>query len=293
MKRFVYSFLLISSLFACEEEDKTVELNWGSGDCAISTTNDFPECLKESAIETLDVFTWNLKFFPLDGDNTMELVAEIITNSNPDIIALQEINSIGGLIKLSEFLPAWHAEYVELSGDLELGFLYKVCEITEYTKPKKVATDVWPRPGVETTISHISGLKLTLINVHLKCCGGEDNFNTRKASSLLLKSHIDSEHPEDAVILLGDYNDVIIGDHPFINFSEDVDNYAFTDLDIANGSADYWSYPSWPSHIDHIVVTNELFDKHIDTAVLPLDGCVPAYSDRVSDHRPVLIRLGQ
>ena len=33
----------------------------------------------------------------------------------------------------------------------------------------------------------------------------------------------------------------------------------FVDLEIAYGSSTNWSYPTWPSHLDHICITNELF----------------------------------
>ena len=32
-------------------------------------------------------------------------------------------------------------------------------------------------------------------------------------------------------------------------------------MDIAYSSSSNWSYPSWPSHLDHILLTNELFDE--------------------------------
>jgi hypothetical protein len=69
-------------------------------------------------------------------------------------------------------------------------------------------------------------------------------------------------------------------------------------MNIANGSSAGWSYPSWPSHLDHILITNDLFDEmasaNATTRVLKIDeyiGGWSTYDYNVSDHRPVGIRF--
>ena len=85
----------------------------------------------------------------------------------------------------------------------------------------------------------------------------------------------------------------------FINFINDSENYLFVDEDIAYGSNANWSYPSWPSHLDHILITNELFDNFNKQDALAmtvkieevLTGGWAEYEKYVSDHRPVVVRL--
>ena len=70
-------------------------------------------------------------------------------------------------------------------------------------------------------------------------------------------------------------------------------------MDIATGSTSEWSFPYYPSHIDHILITNELFetfdgpDSKAQTlkvdAILP--GGMDEYWEYLSDHRPVGLRL--
>ena len=62
---------------------------------------------------------------------------------------------------------------------------------------------------------------------------------------------------------------------------------------IAEDESLGWSYPSWPSHIDHILITNELFGNHIETTTLKFTECNNSYSFAVSDHRPVMVRLAK
>ena len=107
---------------------------------------------------------------------------------------------------------------------------------------------------------------------------------------------MDSNLPDDKVIILGDLNDIIYSDAgepiTFQNFLDDPDDYAFADMEIALREPD-WSYPSWPSHIDHLLITNELFNEVDTTQTLLLDDCESGYINSISDHRPVLIRLSK
>jgi hypothetical protein len=61
----------------------------------------------------------------------------------------------------------------------------------------------------------------------------------------------------------------------------------FTDMAIAKGSLLWWSYPSYPSHIDHIMVTDELFSEIDTVMVLKPEPCYSSWSEMISDHRPV------
>ena len=82
-------------------------------------------------------------------------------------------------------------------------------------------------------------------------------------------------------------------------FINDPSNYLFTDMQIAQGSSLDWSFPNWPSHLDHILITNELFDEfnNNNSEILTikidnyLDGGFNQYDQNISDHRPVGLKL--
>ena len=107
--------------------------------------------------------------------------------------------------------------------------------------------------------------------------------------------YIDTYFSDSYVIILGDFNDEIIDtENIFDIFLDDNENYEFTDMPIAQSPSEYWSYPSFPSHIDHIVITNELFNNHISTSTILIENALPNLSDYnnyISDHRPVGIKL--
>ena len=80
-----------------------------------------------------------------------------------------------------------------------------------------------------------------------------------------------------------------------MNFINDIENYYFSDMYIAEGSSSDWSFPSWPSHLDHILITNELLHPNLEVQTLKLEHYIAggwgAYHTYISDHRPVGISL--
>ena len=143
--------------------------------------------------------------------------------------------------------------------------------------------------------------KFYIINNHLKCCGGNENEERRRQASILLEVYIEENLYDKNVILLGDLNDDIAeseDDNVFWNFIEDPFLYYFADMNIALGPSSNWSYPTWPSHLDHILVTNELFNylnnENSSIVTLKLDNYLSGWSEYenfISDHRPVMISL--
>ena len=53
----------------------------------------------------LDIMTWNMERFPLDGNNTMKAVAEIIKDLDVDIIGVQEVIKIGDFAEMMSWIP--------------------------------------------------------------------------------------------------------------------------------------------------------------------------------------------
>jgi len=259
-----------------------------NGDCTFSGIDpSFESCVSSTSASKLEVVTWNIENFPQNGNTTLEAVKNIIANTNADVIAVQEIEEISDFESVANDLADWEAKIVDIPYILNMGFIYKSCEVS-FSNPTTLNI-IEPRPAVSTVITHSNGLEVQLLNIHLKCCGGSDNIERRETASQNLKSYIDSNLSSSNVIVLGDFNDEIDNSSsPFSNFIDDSDNYMFADMSIANGSSSGYSYPSYPSHIDHLLITNELFDNLESTQVIKLSSCVSGYSYNVSDHRPVM-----
>jgi len=129
-----------------------------------------------------------------------------------------------------------------------------------------------------------------------------DEETRRRDASVLLKSYIDQNLSDERVLVVGDLNDILTdnaSNNVFQTFLDDNTHYSFLDMSIAEGNSNFWSYPTWPSHLDHILMTNEVFgdiqDLSSNVQTLSIDeslnGGWGEYDNNVSDHRPVGVRL--
>jgi len=281
-----FSFLI--TLLIAISCDKEIE---GPEDITI----DVSACTPGLDDNKLDIITWNIQNFPLDA-NTPEYLDDIIVTLNADVIAIQEVASPFALSAVIGKLQNWEGK-IYSQGDHKLGFLYDSTKVhlSEIIVLFEDNTNAFPRPAVQAYATHKkSGEEVTLINVHLKCCNGEGNEQRRESAISALKGYIDGFLPNEKVVLLGDFNDVL--DAPeesniFLPLISEPAKYIFADMEIATGPSTEWSYPSHPSHLDHILVSNELFDNVNNVETINLEDCMPNYAEVISDHRPVLLSL--
>lgn len=261
---------------------------------------------------TLEVMTWNLEGFPKNGQLSIEYVAQFITALDIDVIAIQEIENTNNFETLISLLDSYSGTY-ESSYFAGLGYIYKnnvidVNDIYEiYTNSPYWS--IFPRAPLVIDFNFQSKHYI-VINNHLKCCGDGflnesdqgDEETRRYLASNLLKEHIDTFLPQKNVFVVGDLNDVLDDSYAHNVFREILDDkahYLFADLGIAYGTEANWSYPTWPSHLDHIIITDELFNAfdsdYSSIQTLKLDEFVEGgwdeYEENVSDHRPVAIKL--
>ena len=247
---------------------------------------------------TLDIITWNIEQFP-KNNLTVSYLAELIDSMNVDIIAMQEIwsdGASGSFENLKTKLDGWDG-YRKSSGlaylyktELTINSLTEINELNEIIRKPYLLSLTW------------GGQNIYIINNHFKAFSGAENEAERKIASEKIENYI-NEYLEDLnVIVLGDLNDELNDEESvnvFQNFIIDSTNYKFVDMDIAYSSSSNWSYPSWPSHLDHILITNELFDEFengffsVQTIRLEeyFDNDWTEYENYISDHRPVGLRL--
>ena len=261
---------------------------------------------------TFEVVTWNIEWFPNNGQTTVDYVTEIIEDLDVDLIAMQELDDtivfnqmMNGLENYEGYYESsWFAglAFIYNSAIIEVDTIYEIYTTEPYWRP-------FPRSPMVMELSHL-GKEYVVINNHFKCCGDGvldindpyDEETRRLDASNLLKEYIDNYFFNERVIMTGDLNDLLVEDNPYNNvfktFINDPENYLFVDMEIAEGGEYNWSYPSWPSHLDHILINKPLFDdfEHEGSQVetLRLDDYFDSfyhYEINVSDHRPVAIKI--
>ncbi len=261
---------------------------------------------------TFDVVTWNIEWFPKSGAITVDSVSKIIESLNADLIGLQEIDDstlcrqmIDNIAGYDLFMDDdWFGglAYVYKTSSINVQSIYKIYDAAPYW-------NAFPRSPLVIELTYM-GEELIVINNHFKCCGdgvidmgnSSDEEFRRYEASTLLKQYIDSNFASDRVILIGDLNDVTTDPSPnnvLQVFLNDSNNYLFADDNIANGMTTDWSFPSWPSHLDHILITNELFTEFSSSGsgvqTIRVDdfmsGGLVDYDFYISDHRPVGMKV--
>ena len=262
-----------------------------------------PSSLSFGTDETLDIITWNIENFPKQDNITINYLAELIDSLDVDIIVMQEIESETDFMNLIDKLDDWEGYRANsASFNINLALLYS--NNLEVVSIYEIFEDDWwsfPRSPLVAQIEW-NGQNVYIINNHFKAMGGTDNEDRRKSASEELEYYINNHLENYNVIVIGDLNDDLADEkniNVFQNFINDSTNYKFVDMEIAYGSYTNFSKPDYPSHLDHILITNELFDefKNPDSKVETIhienyfDGGWNEYENFVSDHRPVGLRL--
>ena len=261
---------------------------------------------------TFEVVTWNIEWFPKNGTTTIDSVARIISSFDVDLMGLQEIQDTTLCRQMINNIPGYELfmddnwfgglAYVYKTSSINVQSIYKIYDTSPYWS-------TFPRSPLVMELT-FQGEELIVINNHFKCCGdgildmgntSDEEFRRFQASNLL-KQYIDANFSNKRVMVIGDLNDLITDVSPnnvYQAFLDDSANYLFADESIAFGPSAFWSFPNWPSHLDHILVTNELFSdlQSVETIVQTiridnyLIGGFSMYDYYISDHRPVGMKI--
>ena len=281
----------------------------------MSSTQIFSQGLNDLSFgtdSTFDVVTWNIEWFPKNGTNTVDSVKKIITALDADLIGLQEIDDTALCRQMINDIPGYEL-FMDDDWFGGLAYVYKTNSITVQSIYKIYNTspywNTFPRSPLVIECIY-DGAHYIVINNHYKCCGDgfldmgntSDQEYRRYQANTLLKQYITANFDTNKVMVIGDLNDLIDEPSPnnvFDMFINDSSAYYFADSDIAAGPASNWSFPNWPSHLDHILITNELFTEfahpHSEIQTIKVDDFIPGgfsnYDYYVSDHRPVGIKI--
>lgn len=262
---------------------------------------------------TLEVMTWNLESFAKNGDVTADLVTQVLQAVEADIIGLQEITSSTRFEAVVAGLDGWDGFRSSSSGySLNLAFIYRTDGLLEVESVQEIMTGesaAFPRAPL-LLLGSFGDQPIAVINNHLKCCGNGiidendawDEETRRQTACLLLEEYALAHLGDRAVFLIGDFNDEVTdapASNVFANFLGDPAGWRIADLPIAEGPATGWSFPGWPSHLDHIIINQALFTGaegpeylvRVPSLAAHLTGGWTEYDQNISDHLPVVLRI--
>ena len=302
MPRRIIVLSLLFILYSCAEDKEIIP---PADPCSLDKQIIFLDNpIQFGTDSTFDIITWNIENFPKKDNITINYVADLIDSLKADIIVLQEIKSQSDFQELLDNIVDYDGTRSNsASFNINLATIYS--SEVEVIRLYEIYTEDWwsfPRSPQVTEVKW-KNIEITIINNHFKAneSGTEDEAR-RKSASENLEDYVNEYFYGENVIILGDLNDELnegASENVFQNFINDSTHYKFVDIDIAYSHSSNWSYPSWPSHLDHILITDELFDEFenegssVQTIRLEeyFDGGWNDYEKYISDHRPVGLGL--
>ncbi len=156
-------------------------------------------------------------------------------------------------------------------------------------------------PYLATFETNLNGSKqrIHVVVIHAKSASDAASYNRRVYDAKVLKDSLDFYYKGENIIIVGDYNDRIIGstytgssNSPYKPFIDDSNNYlGLTQQLDQEGKS---SFISGTSLIDHIIISNKLFSSYIanSTEINDPRSYITSYNaTTASDHLPVFSRF--
>lgn len=140
-------------------------------------------------------------------------------------------------------------------------------------------------------------VRVKMISLHSKSGSAQEDYNRRKYDVQVLYDSLMAHYPDDKIIILGDFNDNVIGsinvgsESTYKVFVDDQTNFKALTYDLSQNGG--YTFPSSSSFLDHIIISNELFEDYVPNSILIDDPrtYISNYSNTTSDHLPVSARF--
>ena len=258
--------------------------------------------------KSFDVVTWNIEWFgsTSSGPNDITLqranVKSVIESIDADLYALQEIASETQFRSLVNSLPAYSGFRAQYSQSQRTAYIFKKEVIDSLSSGLLNVGDTFPFAGrqpqyfrFDATINGITIENLFAVNIHAKAFSDASSWERRSQASVILKNILDDDYNSHHVLFLGDYNDdVDVSTYnqeisPYQNFVSDDQNYNVVTRRLSLLKIS--SYKSGSDMIDHITISDELFNDYIPESSEVILPNVNNFTSTTSDHFPVLSRF--
>lgn len=261
-----------------------------------------------------DVGVWNIEHFNNTvSDQRIEDVADVTARLALDVLGLVEVEE-GAMERLVTAMGqrgfSMGFELLNVGGRQDLAVLFD-----QETTTVRLRGDIaerhadrlnartpsgrtaFPRHPLfaECTVSHQEEeVTFMLIVVHLKAFGDAQSRARRRLASEQLTAIIEDirEREDMPVVLGGDFNERIDTD-VLSSLTTSPDLFAMTADDASNDAISFVGGRR-RSLIDHILVSRDVQLGDIagdDAAIVRLDRSIRDFSDRVSDHVPIVFRI--
>ncbi len=268
---------------------------------------------------TFEVATWNIENFgspsrdPVSDEDQLAGAIRTIQIVDADLYGVQEIANADLFQDLVDGLDGYRGFLAPFTSGTAVqqrtGFLYRTSVIdsvssgllfdTPGDNPQgrlAWASGRWPFGFTFDATIDGETRRITAVTIHAKAIQTTADRTRREDDSAQLKSFLDANYADANVVLLGDYNDDVDVSNvrglpsPYANFTSDAQSYRIVTASLSERSV---ATISGGSTIDHILITDELFDEYFEGTERAenIGSQVSNFVSTVSDHFPVWVRF--
>ncbi|MGM0546063.1 MAG: endonuclease/exonuclease/phosphatase family protein [Bacteroidota bacterium] len=261
----------------------------------------------------LETVTWNLLGYgtgftgPSNEDLQTENIVEVVDSLDADLYAFQEVDgqeSLNEIIQYMEDYKGFTADHVSQSQ--KMAFVYNTNDNTIDSVSSGPISDgqnsnAWasryPMYFEFDYTYEDQTQRFFAVVIHAKAFDDEESYERRKTAAQDLYDYLTEEKPDANIILLGDYNDDVDqsiyepdgepAETPYDQFVEDTENFDVITKKLSDAGES--ASINYEDIIDHITISDELFDEHVENSTLIHDPreYIDDYGETTSDHLPV------
>ncbi|PAU93097.1 hypothetical protein CK503_13080 [Aliifodinibius salipaludis] len=274
----------------------------------------------------LETVTWNIEWYGAESNgpsNEMlqtKNIVEVVDSLDADLYAFQEVanqDALNDIVKYMNGYRGFTASHVPR--DQKMAFVYNTntidsLETGSISDVKEEYQNDWDYYWASGRTPLFFRFNYTYENVTQKfyavvihgkanTSNYAESYERRQKAAEGLYYFLKDNKPDANIILLGDYNDDVDksiyyeeqnGDNvyqetPYDEFVEDTDNFDVI-TEVLSKADETASVPEeYTDLIDHITISDELFDEHVQNSTLIHDPrpYINNYGSTTSDHLPV------
>jgi len=267
---------------------------------------------------TLDITTWNLLWFG-STDTTLGVANKqrqfnsiriALDTMRSDIYAFQEVTRQSVLDSLAGVVQGSYQGYLApIEQQQKMAYLVSRDAVTVLENGLAVngGAQAWANgryPFRMTARCRVGGVEksIVLFNIHAKATGdsttAQQDWQRRRTDAETFHDYLNTFYASVPVIILGDFNDDVIGSvvapnpTPYLAFLDDTTNWRVLTYPLSElGLRSYIGSTSNARMLDHIIVSDELFSAIHRTYLEAPNAFLSSYTTTVSDHLPVTVRI--
>lgn len=270
--------------------------------------------------QTLDVTTWNLKWFgrPFDTDGVTRLgpadsllqfrnVIRVLDSIDADVYALEEVSNNPLFLRILDSLPRYGGVIAGFAPPQpqfvpqRTAYLFKR-SVIDTVRTEMVLTNTQFAAGrfpfrleFDATVRGVKR-RFNAFVIHAKAGSTQRDYDLRTSDAQLLYDFLNTNYPTQNVILAGDFNDSPTASifqnlpTPYLPFVQDTVRYTTVTASLARQGLSSFNSGGM---IDNIVVSNEVTrsilqgGEKIESPFIYIAG----YTTTTTDHFPVTARF--